>query len=169
MNPTFSPRSCARSSSVIVVRLAPSRSTEPRLGVSRPASSPSSVVFPLPDGPTIATYDPVGISKFTSRSTASWWSPLRYSFVNSLATSMSTRVWIMMAALVMAACGGSDGSRAAGDSGAVAANGATANGTTATDAVTSDRRRAVVFLGTSLTAGLGLEPEQAFPALLQQK
>ena len=27
----------------------------------------------------------------------------------------------------------------------------------------------MVFLGTSLTAGLGLEPEQAFPALIQQK
>jgi len=27
----------------------------------------------------------------------------------------------------------------------------------------------VVFLGTSLTAGLGLEPEQAYPALIQQK
>ena len=26
-----------------------------------------------------------------------------------------------------------------------------------------------MFLGTSLTAGLGLEPEQAFPALIQQK
>ena len=74
-----------------------------------------------------------------------------------------------MAAMVMAACGGGDASRSAGDSGSVVANGATANGTTATGAVTSDRRRAVVFLGTSLTAGLGLEPEQAFPALLQQK
>jgi acyl-CoA thioesterase-1 len=30
-------------------------------------------------------------------------------------------------------------------------------------------RAAVVFLGTSLTAGLGLEPEQAYPALIQQK
>ena len=30
-------------------------------------------------------------------------------------------------------------------------------------------RPSVVFLGTSLTAGLGLEPEQAFPALIQQK
>jgi acyl-CoA thioesterase I len=27
----------------------------------------------------------------------------------------------------------------------------------------------VVFLGTSLTAGLGLDPEQAYPALIQQK
>jgi acyl-CoA thioesterase I len=30
-------------------------------------------------------------------------------------------------------------------------------------------RPGVLFLGTSLTAGLGLEPEQAFPALIQQK
>ena len=29
--------------------------------------------------------------------------------------------------------------------------------------------RAVVFLGTSLTAGLGLDPSQAFPALLQRR
>ncbi len=30
-------------------------------------------------------------------------------------------------------------------------------------------RQTVVFLGTSLTAGLGLEPEQAYPALIQRK
>ena len=30
-------------------------------------------------------------------------------------------------------------------------------------------RPAVLFLGTSLTAGLGLEPEQAYPALIQRK
>jgi acyl-CoA thioesterase I len=33
----------------------------------------------------------------------------------------------------------------------------------------SDPRRSVLFLGTSLTAGLGLEPDQAYPALIQQK
>lgn len=33
----------------------------------------------------------------------------------------------------------------------------------------SAERPSIVFLGTSLTAGLGLEPEQAFPALIQQK
>lgn len=32
-----------------------------------------------------------------------------------------------------------------------------------------DPRGRVVFLGTSLTAGLGLDPSQAYPALLQQK
>jgi acyl-CoA thioesterase-1 len=33
----------------------------------------------------------------------------------------------------------------------------------------SSERPSVLFLGTSLTAGLGLEPEQAYPALIQQK
>jgi len=32
-----------------------------------------------------------------------------------------------------------------------------------------DTRGRIVFLGTSLTAGLGLDPAQAYPALLQQK
>lgn len=33
----------------------------------------------------------------------------------------------------------------------------------------AERSRNIVFLGTSLTAGLGLEPEEAYPALLQRK
>jgi acyl-CoA thioesterase I len=36
-------------------------------------------------------------------------------------------------------------------------------------ASTAAERPTVVFLGTSLTAGLGIEPEQAYPALLQRK
>ena len=75
-----------------------------------------------------------------------------------------------MAAAAMAACGGADAGQAGGDSTtAGTAAGATANGTTGAAAVSRDRRRTLVFLGTSLTAGLGLEPEQAFPVLLQQK
>lgn len=39
-----------------------------------------------------------------------------------------------------------------------------------TQAAASTRARpAVVFLGTSLTAGFGLDPDQAYPALIQQK
>lgn len=38
-----------------------------------------------------------------------------------------------------------------------------------TPPVATADRPSVVFLGTSLTAGLGLEPEQAYPALIQQK
>lgn len=36
-------------------------------------------------------------------------------------------------------------------------------------ASSGSERPSIVFLGTSLTAGLGLEPEQAYPALIQQK
>jgi len=36
-------------------------------------------------------------------------------------------------------------------------------------AATPDARPRLVFLGDSLTAGLGLSPEQAYPALIQQK
>jgi acyl-CoA thioesterase-1 len=40
---------------------------------------------------------------------------------------------------------------------------------TATPPTSGSERATVVFLGTSLTAGLGLEPEQAYPALIQRK
>ncbi|HEU5358253.1 MAG TPA: arylesterase [Gemmatimonadales bacterium] len=36
-------------------------------------------------------------------------------------------------------------------------------------ATTADARPTIVFLGTSLTAGLGLDPGDAYPALIQQK
>jgi acyl-CoA thioesterase-1 len=54
-----------------------------------------------------------------------------------------------------------------GGAGAGAAAGAsdTASGTSAT----SIRNPVVVFFGTSLTAGYGLEPEQAFPVLIEKK
>jgi acyl-CoA thioesterase I len=38
-----------------------------------------------------------------------------------------------------------------------------------TPPIATAERPSVVFLGTSLTAGLGVEPEQAYPALIQQK
>ena len=36
-------------------------------------------------------------------------------------------------------------------------------------AVAADPRPVILFFGTSLTAGLGLEPEEAYPTLIQQK
>src|SRR6185503_8473001 len=39
----------------------------------------------------------------------------------------------------------------------------------ASAAVAADPRPVILFFGTSLTAGLGLEPEQAFPNLIQRK
>jgi acyl-CoA thioesterase I len=43
------------------------------------------------------------------------------------------------------------------------------SGTTETTAATADSRRTVLFLGTSLTAGLGLDPDSAYPQLIQSK
>ena len=71
------------------------------------------------------------------------------------------------AAVVLAgACGraGADGSRPPAAAGASA--GASAAAGSATSAPVRTR---VVFVGTSLTAGLGLDPDSAFPALIQRK
>jgi len=55
--------------------------------------------------------------------------------------------------------------------GALACNqeGRPSNGAHGREESLSDSRPVVLFFGTSLTAGLGLEPEEAYPALVQQK
>src|SRR5688572_6894454 len=69
---------------------------------------------------------------------------------------MISRSWSILAATaVLAACDrGSDGvaTRARADA-----------------ATPSGDRPTILFLGTSLTAGLGLDPDQAYPALIQRK
>lgn len=74
----------------------------------------------------------------------------------------------LTALAVMAACGKST-DRAPGDaSGRPASTGVATNGTLpAPDDAAS--RPVVLFLGTSLTAGLGLEPDSAYPQQLQRK
>jgi acyl-CoA thioesterase I len=72
-------------------------------------------------------------------------------------------IWLLACSAV--ACGGdrSDGARAG-------AGGAGARARDSTPGVAArDERPVVLFFGTSLTAGLGLEPEEAYPALVQQK
>ena len=70
-----------------------------------------------------------------------------------------------------AACGGADaGQRAAAESSAAtAAKSGAGNDSVRAVSPGRSRRSTVVFLGTSLTAGLGLEPEEAFPALIQER
>lgn len=41
--------------------------------------------------------------------------------------------------------------------------------TTTNESVTVTKKKSIVFFGNSLTAGYGLSPEQAFPALIQKK
>ena len=79
--------------------------------------------------------------------------------------------WIALASVV-AACGKSDGgaadSRGQGSVPSVAAERSSGN-QPATDRA-GDERPTVVFVGTSLTAGLGLtDPDEAYPALVQEK
>src|SRR5690606_21267720 len=64
--PRLRRRQSARSSSSIAKRSSPKTSTRPLVGVSRPASRPSSVDFPDPDAPTTATVPPASTSKPTS-------------------------------------------------------------------------------------------------------
>src|SRR6056297_1448951 len=64
--PTRAARRAARPSSSSAESSRPSSHTRPEVGVSRPASSASSVDLPAPDGPTIATESARPMAKLTS-------------------------------------------------------------------------------------------------------
>jgi acyl-CoA thioesterase-1 len=84
----------------------------------------------------------------------------------SMRTSRSVGATIsLVLALVLAACGGEAAERSAvarAEPGAAAAASAPA-------AEPNEAPHTVLFLGTSLTAGYGVAPEQAYPALIQAK
>ncbi|HXE58700.1 MAG TPA: arylesterase [Gemmatimonadales bacterium] len=74
-----------------------------------------------------------------------------------IATFRGHAVPLLLAAVAAAGCGGEAPRPAARPAGT----------NHAADEV--DTRRTLVFLGTSLTAGYGLDPDQAYPALIQAK
>ena len=74
----------------------------------------------------------------------------------------------VVATASMSACGAEPGKDTPGDSSPVAAAPASGRGGSVS-ASASDPRQKLLIVGTSLTAGLGLEPESAYPALLQRK
>jgi len=94
--------------------------------------------------------------------------PLGYDLVRCLTTSMRAgwkwRLVALAAAAAAAACGGAGGGTrsAAVDTAAPAAGGA---------AVSAPRgdKRTIVFVGTSLTAGFGLDPDSSFTSLIQRR
>jgi len=65
------------------------------------------------------------------------------------------------------ACGGTDNAQAKAGQASGESTGAT--GLPATADTTPVAAKRVVLMGTSLTAGLGLDPDRAYPALLQRK
>lgn len=90
---------------------------------------------------------------------------------------LSSRLTILSLAVLAAACGGrASGSDAAGAdpagssrSAAPTASARAAAGGAPVRAEAPGAPRTILFVGTSLTAGLGLDPDQAYPALIQQK
>src|SRR5215207_4685556 len=78
-------------------------------------------------------------------------------------------VAVLTAGAVAAACNG-DGRGAVPARDSLAATRASADsGSSASARPDSGAKRTVLFLGTSLTAGLGLEPDSAYPQQLQRK
>lgn len=89
----------------------------------------------------------------------------------------SSRLTILCLVLLAAACGGgasgadpAGASRSEAPAAALAASAAAVKATPATAAAPHPGAPGtILFVGTSLTAGLGLDPDQAYPALIQQK
>lgn len=81
--------------------------------------------------------------------------------------------WMALAtlsALVVTACAGGTGeNKPAAQERAQASAAPVTRRETATDPARSGDRPAILFLGTSLTAGLGLDPDSAYPARIQRK
>jgi acyl-CoA thioesterase-1 len=89
---------------------------------------------------------------------------------------VALRVCLVAGLVYGAACGSDDrtdsgrNSRETKDNMSVAKGvGTAASDTAAVTAATTVRKPVVLFFGTSLTAGYGLDPEQAFPVLIEKK
>lgn len=52
---------------------------------------------------------------------------------------------------------------------AVAERGSLTDNTIGSDEVTPEKKKTIIFFGNSLTAGYGLEPSEAFPAIIQER
>lgn len=74
----------------------------------------------------------------------------------------------MSLAFALAACAGTSENKPATQERAQASAVATAHSAAATDSAAGDARPVMLFLGTSLTAGLGLDPDSAYPARIQR-
>ncbi|HET7186570.1 MAG TPA: hypothetical protein VFI52_00385, partial [Gemmatimonadaceae bacterium] len=64
---------------------------------------------------------------------------------------------------VLLACGGDKGANTQRSAATPTKDTSSAEGSATTSATVASGRKTVLFLGTSLTAGLGLEPDSAFP------
>src|SRR5260370_26206272 len=155
----------------------PSSTMLPDVAASRPASSPSSVLLPLPEGPMIATNCPRGISKSRPRRMSTRCVAVAMLLVrpetwiigldadwsgNSLlwqsVRSISFIGWLALAAgLTQFGCGSAPQPEA---------QPAAAPATSPKTPEKADPRPVIVAFGDSLTAGFGSEPGNSFTDFL---
>jgi len=88
-------------------------------------------------------------------------SPARQSLAPARTSRVRAFLILFLSCLLAAACGPSDTQRTAPAPGSTDPDGE--------GSIPRDARPAVVFLGTSLTAGLGITSDEAFPALIQER
>lgn len=106
----------------------------------------------------------------TSRTTVMVVPPLGKDLVRSRATSMRALYWWVGLVAATAACGRGAGAES-NRSEARAAPGAAAASSPSVAAASrrGAEERTILFVGTSLTAGLGLDPDSAYPMLIQRR
>jgi acyl-CoA thioesterase I len=75
--------------------------------------------------------------------------------------------WAVLAVMLAACAGAPENKPVTHDSAPVSVTVAGTDATT--DSAPDGERRVILFLGTSLTAGLGLDPDSAYPARIQRK
>ena len=79
-------------------------------------------------------------------------------------------LWKWTALALLAAACSRDGSRQESDQGMRDTGQSVADSRTAVSrAPAKDARKTILFVGTSLTAGFGIDPQQAYPALIQRR
>lgn len=74
----------------------------------------------------------------------------------------------MLLACVLAACAGTGENKPSTQGGAQSASATTPRSDSTADSSSVTARPVILFLGTSLTAGLGLDPDSAYPARIQR-
>src|SRR4051812_42433961 len=143
----------------------PSRITCPLVGESSPASSPRSVLFPLPEGPMMAANCPRGMWRSMPLRMSTRCVPVSMDLVRArtwinLYYGIQMRTLLFFALGALAGCG-------KGDQTAPRSSPEQPKASTV-PVPPADTRPAIVVFGDSISAGFGLDAGQSFPDLLQQ-
>src|SRR2546423_11445950 len=169
--PILRPRKLASASSPIRVISSPSMRISPDVGASRPATRPSRVDLPLPEGPTTAMNCPSGMVRSSSRKIVRRSAPDCTGFETLYNSIMKALLFFLglLLAVGLSACGGSPRESSASRNVTAPDAAPTASTAQPTPAASPEQTLPkIVAFGASLTAGYGLAPKESYPALLQQ-